>query len=197
MRYLDAAVEEIIAGVREAIDSLDEDQVYEMLKVLQESHGRKIMVVGVGRSGLIGRAFAMRLMHLGFHVYVVGETITPAMEKDDLLIAISGSGTTTFSVAAAEMAKRVGARVIAITSYPVSALGKLSDVVVMIRGRTKLARTDDYFSRQILGVHEPLAPLGTLFEQSAMVFLDGVVAELMRRMGKSEGEMRRRHATIE
>lgn len=197
MQYLDTAVEEIISSVKEAMDALDMDQVEDMLRMLQKSHSKKIMVVGVGRSGLIGRAFAMRLMHLGFRVYVVGETITPAMEKDDLLIAISGSGTTTFSVAAADMAKKVGAKVIAVTSYPETALGKLSDVVVVVRGRTKLARTDDYFSRQILGVHEPLAPLGTLFEQSAMVFLDGAVAELMHRMGKSEDEMRRRHATIE
>ncbi len=197
MEYLGAAIEEIIRGVQEAVRSIDTASVGRMLKTLEDARDRKVMVVGVGRSGLIGRAFAMRLMHLSYKVYVVGETITPAVEKEDVLIAISGSGTTTFVVAATEMAKKMGARVIAITSYPTSSLGKLADVVVVIRGRTKLARSNDYFSRQILGVHEPLAPLGTMFEQSSMVFLDGVVAELMYRMGKTEEDLRKRHATIE
>ncbi len=38
---------------------------------------KRIYVMGAGRSGLIAKAFAMRLMHLGMHSYVVGETITP------------------------------------------------------------------------------------------------------------------------
>ena len=45
----------------------------------------------------------MRLMHLGFHVYVMGETITPSIGKGDLIIALSGSGTTKLVVTAAEI----------------------------------------------------------------------------------------------
>jgi 6-phospho-3-hexuloisomerase len=158
---------------------------------------KKLMVIGIGRSGLVGKAFAMRLMHLGFNVHVVGETITPALHKDDILIAISGSGETSFVVSAASIAKKVKAKVIALTSHPRSALGKLSDLIVKIPGRVKIAGGRDYFSRQILGEHEPLVPLGTLFEVSTMVFLDSLVVELMRRLKTTEEEMRARHATIE
>jgi len=161
------------------------------------SWGKIVLIVGAGRSGLVGRAFAMRLMHLGFRTYVVGETITPAIGTNDVLIAISGSGTTGIVVAAAEAAKRVGAKVIAITSFTESPLAKLSDHVVVVPGRTKTVSETDYFSRQILGIHEPLAPLGTLFEVSAMVLLDSVIVELMHRLGKSEKELRSRHAILE
>lgn len=54
----------------------------------------RIFVVGTGRSELVGKAFAMRLMHLGFNVHVVGEVTTPAIRDKDCLIAISGSGET-------------------------------------------------------------------------------------------------------
>jgi 6-phospho-3-hexuloisomerase len=56
---------------------------------------------------------------------------------------------------------------------------------------------DDYFARQILGIHEPLSPLGTLFEDTAMVVLDAVIAELMKRLGKNESDLAKRHANIE
>ncbi|MEM4076729.1 MAG: 6-phospho-3-hexuloisomerase, partial [Metallosphaera sp.] len=44
---------------------------------------------------------------------------------------------------------------------------------------------------------EPLAPLGTLFEDTTQVFLDGVVAELMVRLKKTEEDLRLVHANIE
>ena len=145
----------------------------------------------------MGRAFAMRLMHLGFAVYVMGETITPAIGTGDLVIAISGSGTGKLVVTAAEIGKEVGAVVVAITSFPGSDLGKLAHQVVQIRGRTKVAKERDYFTRQITGVHEPLAPLGTIFEVACMIFLDSLIPELMRRLGRSEKQLMRRHATVE
>jgi 6-phospho-3-hexuloisomerase len=182
-----------------AIEEVPHEQIESMIRALIETQERrkKVLVIGMGRSGLVGKAFAMRLMHLGFNVHVVGETITPALGKDDILFAISGSGATTFVVVAAEIAKRVGARVLAVTSYPASPLGRLADYIVYIPGRIEIRGRKDYFSRQILGEHEPLAPLGTLFEISAMIFLDSLIVELMRRLRKTEEEMRARHATIE
>lgn len=191
------AYKEILEGVRDALSSVDEGQVKRMVELLLDSYGRRILVMGVGRSGLVGKSFAMRLMHLGFNVYVLGETITPAIGEGDLIISISGSGSTKLVVTASEIAKDVGAKIIAITSYPESELGRISDHVVQIKGRTKIAKETDYFLRQITGVHEPLAPLGTIFEVSSMIFLDSLIAELMVRMGKTEEDMRNRHATIE
>jgi len=157
----------------------------------------KVLVMGAGRSGLVGKAFAMRLLHLGYNVYVLGETIVPSIGRGDLVIAISGSGRTKLIVTAAEAAKHVGATVIAITSYADSPLGKIADIVVEVPGRTKIAKEEDYFARQILGIHEPLAPLGTLFEDMVMIFLDSVVVELMHRLGKTEEDLRALHANIE
>jgi len=153
--------------------------------------------MGAGRSGLVGRAFAMRLKHLGYDVYVLGDTIVSPVKQGDIVIAISGSGRTALIIAAAEAAKTVGAIVVAITSYVDSPLARIADIVVEIPGRTKISTIEDYFARQVLGLHEPLAPLGTLFEDCSMVFLDAIIAELMQRLGKDEEDLRKQHANIE
>jgi len=201
LEALKKSMKEIALFINNAIDHIKEEEVEKMIDILVKAyhdHGRrKILVMGAGRSGLVGKAFAMRLMHLGYNAYVLGETIVPRIGRDDIVIAISGSGRTRLIVTAAEAAKAVGATLIAITTYSDSPLGKLADIVVTIPGRSKVAKEEDYFARQILGIHEPLAPLGTLFEDTCMVFLDGLVVELMRRLGKDEEEIRQRHANIE
>jgi len=199
VKWLRAAAEEILSGAKRAIDEMDENQVENMMQMLLEAKDKKIFVVGMGRSGFVGRAFALRLMNLSFNVYFLGETITPAAGKDDLVIAISGTGMTKLVVSAASAAKDIGAKVVAITSYKDSQLGQLSDQLVLVKGRTKMGwpREEDYLARQILGEREPISPLGSIFENNCMVFLDSLIVELMYRMKKDENDLRSRHATIE
>jgi 6-phospho-3-hexuloisomerase len=159
--------------------------------------GKKALVVGAGRSGLVGKAFAMRLMHLGLNVYVMGESITPAIGSGDLVIIISGSGSGALSTTAAIMAKKLEALVLALTSYPDSTLGRTADLLVIMPGRKDIAREEEYHSRQLLGEHASLAPMGTLFEDSCSIFLDSIIVELMSRLKVSEEAMKGRHSTIE
>lgn len=199
LKWLRAASKEILEGAQKAIDRLDMNLVEKLIQMILESKEKKIFVVGVGRSGFVGRAFALRLMNLGFNVYFLGETITPAAGKEDLLIAISGSGTTKFALTASSAAKEIGTKVAAITSYPKSPLGDVADLIVSIGGRTKVGwpKEEDYLARQLLGERETLSPLGSIFENNCMVFLDSLVVELMHRLGKTEEELRKLHATIE
>ncbi len=189
----------IASYVVSSVDIIKEYQIEDFIKALLDvySKGNKVIVVGAGRSGLVGRAFAMRLMHLGFNVYVLGDTVVPSLRPDDLMIAISGSGRTKLIITVAEAAKSVGAKVIALTTYINSPLTRISDMVVEVPGRTKVSDQNDYYVRQLMGIYEPLAPLGTLFEITTMVMLDAVVAELMVRLGKTEEDLKKLHANIE
>ncbi|MCC6021682.1 MAG: 6-phospho-3-hexuloisomerase [Desulfurococcaceae archaeon] len=199
MKVFKESVISIASYIANSVNIIKEYQVEDFLKNLIEIYkeGRKVLVVGAGRSGLIGRAFAMRLMHLGFNVYVLGDTVVPPLRAGDALIAISGSGRTRSVITVAEAAKSVGAKVIALTTYINSPLAKLSDIIVEIPGRTKVSSENDYYTRQLIGIYEPLAPLGTLFELVAMVVLDAVVAELMVQLGKTEEDLKKLHANIE
>ena len=195
MMTIKKAMNDILDHVRNVADSLKLEQVRGFVDAMIGAN--KIFIYGAGRSGLVGKAFAMRLMHLDFNVYVVGETITPAFGQGDLLIAISGSGETNSIVDAAKIAKEQGGKVVGITSYANSTLGKLSDVVVEIPGRTKSDIPTDYIARQMLTKYKWIAPMGTLFEDSTMIFLDGVIALLMATFQKTEKDMKKKHATLE
>ncbi len=190
------ASDQILTGVRESVLGMSLTEIERMIDILMDSSERRILIVGTGRSSLVGRAFAMRLMHLGLDVYVLGETITPSIRKKDIVVAISGSGSTLLPVASARIAKKTGAKILAITSNPKSPLGRLADHVVRVRAKYRPAREKDFFMRQLLGEHESLMPLGTMFELSAGIFLDCVIAEMMSRLGETEGDLEKRHATI-
>ncbi|HEX55313.1 MAG: 6-phospho-3-hexuloisomerase [Candidatus Altiarchaeales archaeon] len=189
------AMQSIVEHVRDVINEIDDSQVEQMINAIQSSE--RIFIMGAGRSGLVSKAFAMRLVQLGLTVYVIGETVTPAVTDRDLFIAVSGSGATDSVVHAARTVKKIGAKVLAITSYPDSELGRIADYVVKIRGRTKIDIEKDHLKHQIQGTHSSLTPLGTLFEDSVMIFFDGIVARLMMHLKKGEMDMKKRHATLE
>jgi len=199
LEWWKAAAEEIITGASKTLENLDKQQVEKLVEMIVEAKDKKIFIDGMGRSGFVGRAFALRLMNLGFNVYFIGETITPAANAGDLVIAISGTGETKMVVTASMAAKEIGAKVAAITTYKDSSLAKTADHVLIMGGRTKKGwpREEDYLTRQLLGERESLTPLGSMFENNCMIFLDGLVVELMYKLKKTEEELKAKHATIE
>lgn len=194
MIYHDA-VNEIISNVEKTTKEVNPDDIKKMTNIVEEVNN--VFVMGLGRSGLVAKAFAMRLMHLGLNVYVVGETITPAITKNDCLIAISGSGETSYIISTTDIAKDIGSKIIAITSYTDSSLAKKADLIVQLKGRTKVESENNYISRQISGVHQTLSPLGTLFEVSALIFLDATIAQMMNDLGQTEKDLKKRHTVLE
>ncbi|MEA1924667.1 MAG: 6-phospho-3-hexuloisomerase [Candidatus Altiarchaeota archaeon] len=189
------AMIQIVGHVDDVIKQLDEGQTDAMMGVIQTAS--RVFLIGAGRSGLAARAFAMRLVQLGLTAYVVGESVTPGMNEDDILIAVSGSGQTSSIISAAKVARGIGSKVLVVTSYPDSLLGELADHTVEIKGRTKIDIEKDHLRHQIEGRHSTLTPLGTLFEDSVMIFFDGIIAGLMTLLKAEEQDLKARHATIE
>lgn len=191
-----SSIAAIIGNIVAAEAYLVEEEIDNFEQTIIDANN--VFVIGAGRSGLAAKAFAMRLMHLGISAYVVGETITPAIYEGDCIIAISGSGETNNIVAAVKVAKDRGSKVLAVTSYPDSSLGQVADAIVMVKGRTKQeAEDDDYMKRKIEGNYTLLTPLGTAFELTSLVFLDGIVSELMDKLHKTEADLKYRHTVLE
>ena len=186
----------ILDNIQNAEEFLNEDAIDQFEEIIIGSEN--IFVTGAGRSGLAAKAFAMRLMHLGLSSYVVGETISPAINKEDCIVAISGSGETNTIVSAVKIAKNRGSKVLAVTSYPESTLGQLADSILFVKGRTKQEVDDEnYMKRQIHGNYTSLTPLGTAFELTTLVFLDAIVSELMEKMEQTESDLKARHTVLE
>lgn len=164
---------------------------------------RKIYVAGAGRSGLVARAFAMRLMHIGFESYVIGETITPALSPRDTLVVFSGSGETNSVYDVFETAKELGGRLCLITATRVSRMTALADCVVILCG-TQTSDTSlpsQYEVRQITGQYRSVtasfAPFGTLFETAALIFSDALISALIEARHCSLDEARERLSNVQ
>ncbi|WNY23041.1 3-hexulose-6-phosphate isomerase [Methanimicrococcus hongohii] len=175
--------------IKETAEAVSRKSIYDMLTTLltAKEKGNAVFVVGAGRSGLVGRAFAMRLMHMGFNAYVIGETVTPAVRENDVVVAISGSGNTKYVVEVCKKCKRVGAPVISLTSKDESELKELPSLNVVLPAKCK----DDASGGSAK------TPMGTSFEILALVFLDSVIMQLIELTGVTEDEMKARHANTE
>ena len=146
----------------------------------------RIFILGAGRSGLALKMTAMRFMHLGLNVHVVGEVTAPAITSGDVLFVASGSGTTGLIVRAATTAIAVNARVIALTTAPESPLGALASVTVTIPAAQKLERgsalSDQY--------------AGGLFEQVTMLIGDALFHTMWKQSRKCADDTWPAHANL-
>ncbi|WP_409344338.1 6-phospho-3-hexuloisomerase [Paenibacillus sp. MBLB4367] len=177
---------EIVKELHDSIERIAEEDAEKLADGILRSG--KVFVAGAGRSGLMGRAFAMRLMHSGIDAYVVGETVTPGIGENDLLIIGSGSGETKSLVSMAQKAKGLGAAVVAVTTAPESTIGRLADAAVKLPGSPK----DREGSAKTT-----IQPMASLFEQTLLIFYDAVILGLMDKRGLDSGRMYGRHANLE
>lgn len=180
-------ISDVINELEETLLSISKE---EQMKVVEQIiQAKRIFVAGAGRSGQMARCFAMRLMHMGFEAYMVGEVVTPSIAAGDILIIASGSGTTESLVKMAEKAKKLGAKVATVTIYPEAEIGQMSDAVVEIKAPTSKSEIDHGF--------RSVQPMGSLFEQSLLICLDFIVILLMEKKHITGEEMFKRHANLE
>ncbi len=165
--------------------NVDEQQVAVLARHLNEQS--RVFVAGAGRSGLVLRMAAMRLMHLGLNVHVAGDTTTPAIGSDDLLLVASGSGTTSGVVKSAETAKKSGARIAAFTTNPDAPLAALADAVVIIPAAQKTDHGSS-LSRQYAG---------SLFEQVLFLATEALFQSLWDHTDIQAEDLWLRHANLE
>ena len=154
----------------------------------------KIYTMGVGHSGLVGKIFAMKLMHLGLASYVVGDVTTPGLRKRDVVVAISQSGETTSVVALSKKAKKLGGKVIAITACPQSSLGRIADHIVKIEAK---APGKKFPALSALGDEEHANLSGALFGINSFLFFYGLICDLVLRAKQTPSQIDSRHANIE
>lgn len=167
--------------VSEALERIDPAVIVRIIDLLHRAPS--IFVYGAGRSGIIGRAFAMRLVQTGLRAYVIGESVTPIVQRGDAVFILSGRGESYSSIQTANIVRREGAELVVITAHARSKLAHAATALVALEFPEDAARPQ-------------YAPLGTLFESASLRLTDALVAESMRARGETEESMRRRHAII-
>lgn len=170
------------------LSHLSETQVDALLELI--CGAKRIFVAGAGRSMLMLRCFAMRLMHIGLTAYVVGDTTTPSFGAGDLLIIGSGSGETSGLVLMADKVKKLGGKLAVLSVFEHSTLGKKADAVIRIPAYTdKLPESAEN--------KRPTLPGGSMFEQAMLVLGDTLILTLAEKTGISTDRMFALHANLE
>jgi len=180
------AVDDILAEMRQTLAEVSPEGLERLVEAVLQAN--RIYVAGGGRSGLMARAFAMRLMHLGRVTYVVGDTTTPAIREGDLLVACSASGETHVTVLVSRVAQDAGARVFAVTATPDSPMARLANETIVIPAPSKHTAPEAGRSLQYGG---------SLFEQALLVLMDALSVEIGRRLGSTPQDLDTRHANLE
>lgn len=178
-----------VAGeIQEVLGEINEQEAINLAEAIQKAN--RIFIAGTGRSGLVGKMFGMRLMHSGYSVYIVGETITPSLESEDLLLLISGSGGTKSLMNYASKAKEINATVALVTTNKDSAIGNESDYRLRIPAATK---------KRLSTEPDTIQPLGSQFDQSAHLLLDAIVVYLLDTYpeDRSEESLNIKHTNLE
>ena len=179
-------VETILAENQTLLQSLSDRKVEDFIHRILKA--RAIFFSAQGRSGFILRCFCMRLMHLGQQVYFCGETITPAIEREDMLIVLSGSGETPSTLEAVKLAKEREAFTFGVLGNVESRIASLVDRYIHLPGTTKLRCDSEPPSLQMAG---------SLFEQAAFIFLEAIILTLHQEQLAGGDSFSSRHAVIE
>lgn len=177
------AIRAEIAGVLEEVRREEVERAVTALNAAE-----RVFVAGAGRSGFMANAFAMRLVHLGLRVHVVGEATAPALAPGDTLVAVSGSGTTAGTVRAAAECRRAGGSVLAVTTDPDSELASTADEVLHLPAATKYRRAGEPASIQ---------PLSSLFDQAVHLVSDAICLRLSQLREISQEAANAAHVTTE
>jgi 6-phospho-3-hexuloisomerase len=187
MNNLTEYSEKINKEVTAVLSRVDPEQVRTFLDLIQGA--RKIALYGGGREGLMIRALAMRLFHLGYEVSVAGDMTAPFLTRGDLLILSVGPGYVSTIDALRSVAQRDGATVICLTAQPDGKTALAADKIVCLPAQTMADDTE--------GKATSVLPMGSLFELVLFVFNEIVVLELLKRTGRTFGDARDRHTNLE
>lgn len=169
--------------VSNVLTSVDSHELMELSDFILKAD--TIFVQGNGRSGLVGKMFAMRLMHSGYNTYVVGETTTPNFTGNDLLIVLSGSGYNASLKNTIDKVHDIGGRVALVTATDDGDKRKHYDSSLHIGASTK---NNDIPTIQ---------PLGSQFDQSMHLVLDALIVYLNEQTDTSHEDLKKRHFNLE
>ena len=155
--------------------------------VREVSSAERLALYGVGREGLMMKAFAMRLFHLGLNAHVVGDMTAPPLGAGDLLVVSAGPGEFSTVLALMGVAKEAGAKTLVVTAQPGGEAARRADAVVHLPAQTM---ADDQAGDSVL-------PMGSLYETAQLLFFEFIVLELRDRLSESAETMRSRHTNLE
>lgn len=175
--------------LQSACTALDPDQLESLVREIASA--RRMVLYGVGREGLMMRALAMRLYHMGLDAHVVGDMSTPPVGPGDLLMVSAGPGGFSTVNGLLGVAKGAGARTACVTAQRDGDAPQASDCVLVIPAQTM---ADDQSPDQ---TPASILPMGSLFEGAQYLVFEMLILHLRDHLGVDPDAMRARHTNLE
>ncbi len=168
-------------GLQEVANQIDESFV-QAVELLAHTSSR-VIVTGMGKSGLVGRKIAATLSSCGtpaifIHPAEAGHGDLGMVLKQDIVMAISYSGETKEIIDLLDFFKRIGVKLICITGNPRSRLARYSDIVL---------------SARVTREAEPTGLVPTASSTATLALGDALAVALMREKGFTEDDFARVH----
>ena len=173
------------AELQAAAGRVDPAALGNLMKVIAAA--RRIALFGVGREGLMMRALAMRLYHLGLDAHMVGDMSCPPVGPGDLLLVSAGPGDFATIAGLVGVAHGAGATTACITAQPAAPVPAACDHVLTIPAQTM---ADDQAPASVL-------PMGSLFEAAQFLVFEILILLLRDHIGVTPAAMRARHTNLE
>ncbi len=179
---------DILNEYLQVFERIQEKDIEEFIKTIYQY--KRIFFIGVGREGMVTKAFAMRLMHMGKEVHWIWDDTTPAITSQDLMVATLGDGEIGHIHYVCERAKAAGAYLYVVTGSPSGRTAQiLADRVLFIPAKVYRGKDD---------VVESFQPMGNLFEQSLLILFDIVIMLIVDADDNiSFSKMAKRHRNVE
>lgn len=179
--------EKLKAVLGEISDALSDVDPISLLRAANQiCISDRIVCVGAGRMGMMMKAFAMRLHHIGFFAsYISDSNVQRLQAPRDLLIVGTGSGLTPSMFLFAQQAKAAGATVMCITASPDSLIAQLSHHVIAMNAVSGFEGTGS------------IQPMKTSVEQSLLILLDILALTIIEHSGSQSEDLYKRHSRLE
>ena len=184
---INSSIKKIIEEIRKVlIDKIDQNMIDQLINEIIKAE--KIVCCGAGRVGMAVKGFSMRLGHMGYNAFQLGDTTVPSIGGNDLFIVASGSGETKTILELVKIAKANKSNIFLITGNPNSSMGKLANHILKVSAPSK--------TKEIEGI-KSIQPMTTLNEQSLNILFDAIVLEIMEKTGETHQTMWDRHSNLE
>lgn len=177
-----------LGRVLQSIDPAEFDAVAQAILDAGAVH-----LAGVGRSGLVARAFGSRLSQAGFRTHVVGSVVASAFRPEDLLLVCSGSGSAESMILVAQRAIAVGGRVAVVSATPISPLARLAHHKILVPPVMPSESPMPVIDPRNAGLMQPLR---VLFDQASLILLDAMIPRLAAATGQGPEDLEARRRNL-
>lgn len=190
----------VLQEISDAILSINENQTNDLINQIIKS--QRIFLIAIGRVNLALQCFGKRLSHLGFKIELVGSLTEKPATRKDLLIVASGSGESIVPLNITKKAKKIGCKILHITSSKKSSIRRLADFVVEIKSPIKPS-DKKYNEKESLSdsvsktKKDSLQPMSTVFDQVLHIYGDLVAIKLINKMKINKINLWKYHANLE